>query len=350
MPTSSSLLYLYIPYQSYFAGTKESSIKTVAHQYSIPRQNWCKTLGSLSFSFPLQFTISYYHGYVPHDAMKNKSARRTESEYYIKRRSTQKCKIKMGVSRRLSVCVLFTIFYLPRTFSTPFVRRSLNPVGNGADGVNNDAGPIDSCVLLQESTVCGVNYSVPASLAKIAAAIELNIAGVTDSRSVFNTDECIAAAREVACAQRFPRCEVQEGGDVMVHLSSEDCEDRLRASCHQATVNVLLDNEYCSLRSSVRETAGCRSTAEFAADALAGSRELQYCTEDRQMTPWMYELLLYYDALFGGIADDLRRQFAETCYQRQANFTCQLLGQCSEDGQRVDVINTRQMCEDFINW
>lgn len=256
----------------------------------------------------------------------------------------------MGGSRKLCVCVLFVIFYLPRTFSTPFVRRSLNPVGNGADGLNNDAGPIDSCVLLQESPVCGVNYSVPASIARIAAAIELNIAGETNSRSTYRDEECMDAAREVACALRFPRCEVQEGGDLNVRLSSDNCEEQLRASCHSSTVPVLLGQGFCSLRSSVRETAQCRSTAEYAEDALADSRVLQYCTQDRQMTPWMYELLLYYDARIGGIADNLREQFAETCYQRQANFTCQLLGQCSEDGLRVDILNTREMCEDFINW
>lgn len=247
---------------------------------------------------------------------------------------------------RYFACVL-TFFYLQRSsLSTPFIRRSLTPVGNGVDGLSNDAGPIDSCMRPEESPVCGVDYSVPTSLAAIAPAIELNIAGISNSISLYRTETCMAAAREVACAQRFPRCDIQEDGEVLVRLSSDGCEDKLRASCHEATVKVLLEDGYCSLRNATRETAECKSTAEFAAE----SPQLQYCTQELQVTPWMYELLLYYDTLFGGIAEELERQFTQTCFQRQANFTCQLLGECSENGQRVVIINTRQMCETFIDW
>ena len=251
------------------------------------------------------------------------------------------------------VCVLFFCLLRGST-SIPFVERSLDPVGNGVDEGeqrrSSDAGLVDSCVFLQESPTCGVDYSVPGGLALIAAAIEKDISEFTNGSSRYRTRGCMDAAKEVACAQRFPRCEVDEDGDVVVHLTSEGCEERLRQSCTDAIVTALLDDGHCALQTSTREAAGCRSTAEHAAEAETGSRVLQYCTQDLQVTPWMYELLLYYDAVFGAIAEGLEAQYDATCFHRQANFTCQMLGQCTEDGQRVELINTYETCESFITW
>ena len=256
----------------------------------------------------------------------------------------------MGL-RTLLLCLLLLFCLLHDSQSTPFVRRSHDPVSNiSEERPSIDAGAIDSCIPIQSSTTCGLNYSVPESLAIIAAAIEMDIDLIDNNPALFRNDQCMDAAKEIACAQRFPRCEVQENGDVQVHLTSLNCQELLRsAKCTNSTVDKLLGSGFCELQNSTQEAAGCKSIEEHAAES---ERELQHCTQDlqRQVTPWMYQLMLYYDAKFEVITDTVLADYGETCFQHMANFTCQQVGQCSEDGQRVEFINTYEICENFINW
>ena len=82
----------------------------------------------------------------------------------------------------VSACILFSSL-LHSSAASPFVLRALLPVGTGSDatgdGQASDSGPVpvDQCVEPSSSPVCGVDYAVPASLAAMADAIEMDIEG-----------------------------------------------------------------------------------------------------------------------------------------------------------------------------
>lgn len=241
--------------------------------------------------------------------------------------------------------------------STPLVDRNLQTADSAAEAgePTNDAGPLDSCVV-PDAPVCGVDYLVPESVARIAAAIERDITGIVDNPAfrLFYSDSpdgCLQTVRLLACVQRFPRCEVLENGDVQVELTSLSCEETLLESCGEDSARALIETGHCALRNSTHVASECKSVAEHAADASPGDRELLHCTQDQQwqMTAWMYELLLYYDALFDGIAASVQSLYRE-CAEHQSNFTCQMVGRCSDDGRRVELINTYEICQSFISW
>ena len=237
--------------------------------------------------------------------------------------------------------------------SKPFVERSLVPLGSSSsEGTpsGNDAGPVDSCVQPQSSSVCMLDYEVPQSLAIISAAIELEIEDISADEALYRSDECAATARAIMCAQRFPRCEKQGDREVQVLLTSLNCEEMVRESCSTDVANVLVNRDFCDLQNSSLTAAECKSLTEHENTSMQEDR-LQHCTQDmqRKVTGWMYELMRYYDTRFGLIAEEIDG-LSKVCFEQQANFTCQLLGQCSEDGQRVEILNTYESCEKFINW
>lgn len=252
----------------------------------------------------------------------------------------------MGRDQRVFVCalVLLVVCLVQDGVSTPFVQRSLIPVGSSP---SEDEGP---CTQLQSSSLCMIDYPVPKSLAEIAETIEMEIQERSDDPALFRTEECMATAREIMCAQRFPRCEERDG-DVRVFLTSLNCEERVRGDCSDVVATALFNRDFCDLQNSTHEATECKSLEEHETDVESDDR-LQYCRQDmqRQVTGWMYELMRYYDTRFGRIAEGLSSGFANICLERQANFTCQLLGQCSEDGKEVESLNTYESCENFINW
>ena len=257
--------------------------------------------------------------------------------------------------RELLCAVCTLLFCVMRDArSTPFIERNLQPADAAAEAEEstNDAGPLHSCVV-PDAPVCGVDYLVPGSVATIAAAIERDITALFDSPAsrLLYGDDCAQTAKMLACVQRFPRCEVLGNGDVQVELTSPSCEDTLLESCSEDTTLALVARGHCALRNSTHEATECKSVAEYAADAAPGDLELLHCTQDQQwqMTAWMYELLLYYDALFDAVAEELRDLYGE-CAEHQSNFTCQMVGKCSDDGQRVELVNTYEICQGFINW
>ena len=259
------------------------------------------------------------------------------------------------MKRKELLCAICTLFFcvFRDTRSTPFVQRNLQPVEEAVESTNAyDAGPLDSCVV-PDAPLCGVDYLVPESVARIAAAIEEDITALFDSPSsrLLYGDDCAETAKMLACVQRFPRCEILENGDVQVTLTSLSCEDSLLESCDEDSAQTLLTGGHCSLRNSSHVASECRSVAEHAAEAAPGDPGLLHCTQDQQwqMTAWMYELLLYYDALFGGVAEDLVANYG-SCVEHQANFTCHMVGRCSDDGQRAELINNYEICQSFISW
>ena len=250
------------------------------------------------------------------------------------------------------VCVAAALLLLAgQSACTPFVRRSLSPVGTSSERTEGggDGGLVGACVQLESSAECLVDYPIPQSLAEIAPAIEKEISGQLIDQALYRSDDCTEAAREIMCAQRFPQC-VQEEGEVQ--FSSLDCEQRLRAVCDPAVVNVLLGTRnFCDLPNVTRPVGDCQSLEELEGEEEAG-QGLQHCRQNmqRMVTPWMYDLMLYYDRRFTLIVEDLRSVAPEVCIERQAEFMCQLLGQCSEDGERIEILNTFEACEEFVTW
>lgn len=251
-----------------------------------------------------------------------------------------------------AICTLL-LCLMRSTTSSPFVERNFLPIGTDADdeGLSSDAGPVDSCEV-PNAPICGVLYSVPGSVARIAAAIELDIEGTFgEAFDILYSPGCTETAKRITCAQRFPRCEVLGNDSVQVTLTSLLCEDMLIESCGNMDAEALIAQGHCALQNSTQNAARCRSIAEHAAEASPEERELQHCTQNQQwqVTAWMYEQVKYYDALFAGRVEDVRT-FYPSCVNHWSNFTCHLVGKCSEDGQRVELINTYEICERFINW
>ena len=261
----------------------------------------------------------------------------------------------MGRNRRFSAAVSalgFLTCVVGEAVSSPFLQRSLSPLGTDSErSTDRDGGAVDSCRLpAAELSVCGIDYLVPASLAEMAPAIEKEIEGLLADQALYRSEECKEAAQEVMCAQRFPECRERADGETEVQLTSLDCEQRLGERCSFSVLQVLLQRGFCALANATRPASGCRSLADMEAELT--EPHLQHCRQDmqREVTPWMYDLLLFHDKRFGVFAEELQRAASETCYQRQAQFTCQLLGRCSEDGERVEILNTFESCEDFITW
>lgn len=232
--------------------------------------------------------------------------------------------------------------------STPLLSRSLTPLGsNTEERMENEAVAIDSCVQPPTSTlnVCNnLNYLIPESLAKISSAIEMEIGALADDQALYRSDGCMAVATEIMCAQRFPECREKEDGEIEVLLTSLDCQRILEENCDMAVSGVLLgDRNFCDLQNSSQPADDCKKIGERESEA---DTQMQYCGLDsqREVTSWMYELIRYYDTRLARIAS------SSSCFQQQANFTCQLLGQCSADGQRLEIVNTYEACESFINW
>lgn len=225
------------------------------------------------------------------------------------------------------------------------IRRDIST--HSEEELTSDAGPVGSCVL-PTAPVCGIDYLVPESVAVIAPAIEKDIAASYDNlfELRYGSASCRETAETIVCAQRFPRCEV-EGDSVQVTLTSLDCENMLVENCgiYAGKLTYL-----CALQNSTHNATECKSLAEHVADAPV---ELQNCTVDQQwrMTAWMFEQLKYYDSILAETLPDLKRVFPN-CVKHQMNFTCQLVGRCSEheDGERVELINTYEICQNFINW
>lgn len=248
----------------------------------------------------------------------------------------------------LKMCAIFILilYAMPDTTATPLrSRRDFQSVDtHSEEDLTSDAGPVDSCVV-PTAPVCGINYLVPESVALIAGAIEKDIEATYGyGFELLYGSNCRDTAEAIVCAQRFPRCEVQ-GDTVQVALTSLDCEKMLAEDCGAGKLTYL-----CAVQNSTQNATGCKPLAEHIADAPVGDYELQNCTENQQwqMTAWMFELLKYYDSILAETLPELKKVFP-TCVKHQLNFTCQLVGRCSE-GERVELINTYEICQNFINW
>ena len=206
-----------------------------------------------------------------------------------------------------------------------------------------DGGALGSCEV-PTTTVCSIDYAVPTSIARLAAIIERGI--MNDIVNV-GVGPCREAFTTVMCNVRFPRCEQQlQGGSQyqQVALNSQNCSI-LSGVCAESTQSVLLP--YCNglLQRVLPLSEECRPVSEHA----EVEEPLTFCTEEgfgnSRVTPWMFEYVRYADQLAIGILYTTR-----PCGVRFATFMCTFGGRCNEDGERIEFVNTHELCNDIAEW
>ena len=206
-----------------------------------------------------------------------------------------------------------------------------------------DMGPVDSCEMPASDGFCGLNYAIPSSVAKIAHIIEGEIEVVVNN-TVDNYDEiCAAAIGDLHCGQRFPRCS-EDQQSVVFSLSKEDCLERLTSNCPTDLANAI--SHLCLSIDTTAPIGNCRPATEY---SEAENYQFAHCPVDSNMeiTEWQYELLKIEDARLNGTSDYLR---TPACGQLYKKYICQYVGRCWNEGQRVQIVNTIQDCEAFVNW
>ena len=237
---------------------------------------------------------------------------------------------------------------------SPFLHlRSGAATGSNAEEIALYAGPVNSCEVPVTHT-CRVDYEVPSSVARVAEAVEryINSTYGEDFDEVFSA-ACGNATRRIVCSQQFPRCVAGTDGKKQVEFSSQQCELELKDNCGTDAGSFLNNfqfiSELCSVNDSSSEVGGCKSVLQYATDRRE-TGQFGYCvlSEDWKVAEWMYQHLKYFDQTAQAIVQV--PSYPLLCAKKLANFTCQLVGRCSESMESVQLINTRQLCEQAVNW
>ncbi|KAL5457548.1 hypothetical protein EMCRGX_G034819 [Ephydatia muelleri] len=202
---------------------------------------------------------------------------------------------------------------------------------------------IPSCVI-PNTTVCNIDYRVPASIALIAAVFESEI------QSSFNSDinqgnslACSQSLKDVRCARSFPRC---SDNFTTVTVTSLDCEQRL--GCATTDSRQRLNAEgFCSLKEKTVPLQGCKPATQY-------GYAFNKCDigSDVRVTEWMIELLRYEDTYLSstnvlGAGGFLSTNYP-SCSSSYAQYHCSKAGQCDPKGA-LGVNYTRSQCQQALN-
>ena len=203
---------------------------------------------------------------------------------------------------------------------------------------------ITFCVI-PNTTVCSIDYPVPASIALIAGVLESEIQSAFNSdMSGGNSAPCSQSLKEVRCAQSFPRC---SNDSTSVTVTSLDCEQRLMCATTN-TVNRLNAQGFCNLMEKTVPLDGCKPVSGY-------GYTFKMCTtySDLSITDWMFALLQYEDTYLSsdsvlGAAGFLAMNYP-SCSPGYAQYYCSLVGQCDPSGA-LGVNYTRPQCQQVLNW
>jgi hypothetical protein len=210
-----------------------------------------------------------------------------------------------------------------------------------------DVGPVGDCRIPQTSYCMDVvTYEVPASIAELTSFIEFEIMGTAEEmQDDQGPGSCKDVYKETLCRKKFPRCSTEQ--NQVYYEAVQNCEDRLRSSCDEAIVRLVIKLGYCnSTQFDLHSGQGsCRSLSSY-----NQTGELQHCNSLESnilISDWMYEYIRLVDLtlqnslyLSGGAH--------QRCWLRYGNFLCGALGQCL--GGRVQLLNTQEDCEAVLNW
>ena len=210
-----------------------------------------------------------------------------------------------------------------------------------------DGGALGSCEVPTSEICSSISYAVPTSIARLAAIVDRHISTeVGFLEDVGATAACQNAFRTVLCKARFPRCEQQQqppggGGQYQqVVLNRQNCSV-LSQACPSEISSVLLP--FCeNLAQKTFPTGGCRHSAELSREA---NFTFEFCSIRHSVTPWMFEYIRYTDENLNGLL-----YTDERCGKNFSTFMCNFVGTCSEDGERVSVINTHERCNTIVEW
>lgn len=221
-----------------------------------------------------------------------------------------------------------------------------------ADGQTNpfDIGAAYGCALPQvDASVCTVDYQVPAAVAHHRIfAIKQGIVNVSTGSTGGESAECKSAINQVQCARHFPRCTSSEDR-VSVVYSQQACMQALN-TCTDGAV----DKGSCEF--TVNATQGtCKTVAQFAAESQIPLTACNKTAQDSYwyVTEWMFAYLRDIDEqLTLSYEDGLDEILNKECFERYAQFRCQSIGRCWDQGRRIEIHpnNVMSNCQDILNW
>lgn len=223
-----------------------------------------------------------------------------------------------------------------------------------------DGGAVGSCEVPQVRGQCygTVNYPVPSSIARSAIVaikeqrvqdlyrhqqtilVTFNAQGQTPQLEV-----CLDTYKAILCRIEFPRCQQDNTGAMQVVLNQQDCSELYRVCPRLFNGNIVVENlgrqlanPHCfNYPNATLPAGGCRPISE-----LIGSYVPRGCFSDRSMmvTPWMFEIMKYEDSI----------SISNQCDPHLVEFQCNALGRCTEDGQRIELVNTEEQCYSIVDW
>ena len=203
-----------------------------------------------------------------------------------------------------------------------------------------------SCVI-PNTTVCSINYSVPASVALIAQVFEMEIqVAFLSDVGQGNSGACAQSLKEVRCARSFPRC---SNDFTKVTVTSLDCEQRV--TCLTSVSKRRLEEEgFCNLTEKTLPLEGCKPASGY-------GYAFRTCpTNNVRVTDWMFELLRYEDVylsstnVLGSNSSYLATNYP-SCSSGYARYHCSKAGQCDPNGGLiVNSYYNRSQCQNTLNW
>ena len=235
--------------------------------------------------------------------------------------------------------ICLVVFVLCLTFPTYVLPQEQVISGEGFD-----VGPVESCRVPETAYCTEITYDVPAPIARLAEVIEFEIRNTVESPdSVDDMGACRDILKETLCRKKFPRCSTQE--NQVYYENSVNCEERLRNNCIQRQADSLIKLGYCEGTQANLHSGSCRTLSSY-----DQNNELEHCNlldSDILISDWMYSHIYQIDKqLQLSNLPLLRHQ--HNCWQLYTNFLCSAVGQCV--GNRVQLINTQEMCEAVISW
>ena len=218
-----------------------------------------------------------------------------------------------------------------------------------------DIGPIDSCIVPtpEQLPTCSqyITYPVPAALLSEKAASIREKAVYGAHRNALSLEEnsgssstasvCASTIEEIECYQQFPAC---VDNATMVRFNTTNCENQVVSSCSSTTADTLKIS--CGSNKDVDvPLSTCRPVTE------SSTYQYQYCNKLQgwssiYVTEWMHILLQEEE----NDIESLSVIVPNLCSSLYTELKCGGVGRCWDQGRRMELNATRELCESVIYW
>ena len=215
-----------------------------------------------------------------------------------------------------------------------------------------DLGVLDSCVVptARQLSNCSkyISHAVPGVLLsdKVLAMKHKSIIGSYNNAydkeanlgQSTQIQACAEAVLAAECRREFPACAMVNGTRVVQFLTSTDCMDF--SDCQVPP--------FCG-GNSTSPLATCYSTSEF-------TNNYTYCNtldgwSSTYITKWIHYILQEAESDIDAFKALLNNPLAEEkCVPLYAELRCGSVGRCYEQGTRVELNATQEVCNALINW